>query len=162
MPRKKTKNAVLVGLLGIAVSAVGHGAQRNPVTPPSPSPLPAAPGCTLTAAPSTIERGQSVTLSWTSQSATDMDLQPGVGMVQAQGSSSVKPDDSTTYTITAKGPGGNIMCTARVTVQGWLAPPPAPFILSVAWNPDRKRLAAASNGGVAKVWAGGGKEKFLK
>jgi peptidoglycan-associated lipoprotein len=78
---------------------------------------------TLTAEPSTVEKGQSVTLSWTSQNATDLDLEPAVGKVQAQGSSSVTPDDSTTYTLTATGPGGTQSATARVTVT---VPPPPP------------------------------------
>jgi peptidoglycan-associated lipoprotein len=78
----------------------------------------------LTAEPSTVEKGQSVTLSWTSQNATDLDLEPGVGKVQAQGSSSVTPQDSTTYTVTATGPGGTQSATARVTVT--IPPPPPP------------------------------------
>jgi peptidoglycan-associated lipoprotein len=79
---------------------------------------------TLTAEPSTVEKGQSVTLSWSSQNATNLDLEPGVGTVQAQGSSSVTPQDSTTYTLTATGPGGTQSATARVTVT--LPPPPPP------------------------------------
>jgi peptidoglycan-associated lipoprotein len=79
---------------------------------------------TLTAEPSTIEKGQSVTLSWSSQNATDLDLQPAVGKVQASGSSSVTPQDSTTYTLTATGPGGTQSATARVTVT--IPPPPPP------------------------------------
>jgi peptidoglycan-associated lipoprotein len=79
---------------------------------------------TLTAEPSTIDKGQSVTLSWSSQNATDLDLEPGVGKVQASGSSSVTPQDSTTYTLTATGPGGTKDATARVTVT--IPPPPPP------------------------------------
>jgi len=79
---------------------------------------------TLTAEPSTIEKGQSVTLSWSSQNAQTLDLQPGVGTVQASGSSSVTPQDSTTYTLTATGPGGSQSATARVTVT--IPPPPPP------------------------------------
>jgi peptidoglycan-associated lipoprotein len=78
----------------------------------------------LTAEPSTIDKGQSVTLSWSSQNATTLDLQPGVGTVQAAGSSSVTPQDSTTYTLTATGPGGTQSATARVTVT--IPPPPPP------------------------------------
>jgi peptidoglycan-associated lipoprotein len=81
---------------------------------------------TLTAEPSTIEKGQSVTLSWSSQNATDLDLQPAVGKVQASGSSSVTPQDSTTYTLTATGPGGTQSATARVTVTVPPPPPPPP------------------------------------
>jgi peptidoglycan-associated lipoprotein len=80
----------------------------------------------LTAEPSTIEKGQSVTLSWTSENATDLDLQPGVGKVQAKGSTTVTPQDSTTYTITATGPGGTNTATARVTVTVPPPPPPPP------------------------------------
>jgi WD40 repeat protein len=165
MPRKKSKNAVLAGFLEIVVLAVGRGAQKNPVAP-SPAQGLAAPTCTLTTQPSTIEKGQSVTLSWTSQNATDMDIQPGVGRVEAQGSSRMKPDDSTTYTMTAKGPGGNITCTARVTVvvvpTGGPVPlsstsaktsvPVVPSVSSVAWSPDGERLAGGSSEGAAKIW----------
>jgi peptidoglycan-associated lipoprotein len=80
----------------------------------------------LTAEPSTVERGRSVTLSWSSQNATELDLQPGVGTVQASGSRSVSPQESTTYTITAKGPGGSATATARVTVTVPPPPPPPP------------------------------------
>jgi len=53
-----------------------------------------------------------------------LDLEPGVGKVQASGSSSVTPQDSTTYTLTATGPGGTQSATARVTVT--IPPPPPP------------------------------------
>jgi peptidoglycan-associated lipoprotein len=53
-----------------------------------------------------------------------LDLAPGVGKVQASGSSSVTPQDSTTYTVTATGPGGTTSATARVTVT--IPPPPPP------------------------------------
>jgi hypothetical protein len=85
MQRLKSASAVLAVLLGIVVSAVGRGAQQYPVVPPSASPLTAAPACTLTAEPLTVERGQSVTLRWISQNAQDIDLEPGVGKVGAGG-----------------------------------------------------------------------------
>jgi peptidoglycan-associated lipoprotein len=78
---------------------------------------------TLTAEPSTVEKGHSVTLSWTSQNATELILEPTVGKVQAQGSTTVTPQESTTYTFTATGPGGSQTATARVTV---MVPPPPP------------------------------------
>jgi peptidoglycan-associated lipoprotein len=55
-----------------------------------------------------------------------LDLQPGVGKVQASGSSTVTPQDSTTYTLTATGPGGSQSATARVTVTIPAPPPPPP------------------------------------
>ena len=123
MRTKKRSLAVLVGILGVILLA--SACHKKTVAPPPPPPPP-APTVTLTAEPSTIEKGQSVTLSWSSQNATDLDLQPDVGKVQASGSSSVTPQDSTTYTITATGPGGTQSATARVTVTMPPPPPPPP------------------------------------
>jgi peptidoglycan-associated lipoprotein len=101
-------------------------AQLPPIEAPTPAPAPpAAPACTLTAEPAAVEQGKSVTLSWTSQNATDLDLQPGLGKQQAQGSTSVTPQDSTTYTLAVSGPGGNSTCVARVTLSAPSPPPPA-------------------------------------
>jgi len=125
MRTKKRSLAVLVGLLGVVLLAGAcHKKKEVAPPPPPPPPPPPAPTVTLTAEPSTVEKGQSVTLSWTSQNATDLDLEPAVGKVQAQGSSSVTPQDSTTYTLTATGPGGTQSATARVTVT--IPPPPPP------------------------------------
>ena len=93
--------------------------------PPPPPPPPAAPTASLTANPSTIEKGQSTTLTWETQNATDVGIDNGIGAVQANGSQSVSPTDSTTYRLTAKGPGGTQEATARVTVTQ-PPPPPAP------------------------------------
>jgi peptidoglycan-associated lipoprotein len=94
-----------------------------PAPPPPPPPAAAAPSVTLAADPTSIQRGQSSTLRWSSQNATDLNIDPGVGSVGPSGTRSVSPNDSTTYTITAKGAGGSAEASARVTVT---APPPAP------------------------------------
>jgi peptidoglycan-associated lipoprotein len=90
--------------------------------PPPPPPPPAAPTASLTANPNTVEKGQPTTLTWETTNATDVSID-GVGAVQATGSQSVTPADSTTYHLVAKGPGGTQESTARVTVT---APPPPP------------------------------------
>jgi peptidoglycan-associated lipoprotein len=72
---------------------------------------------TLQASPATINKGDSVTLTWNSTDATQLNIAPGVGDVTAQGSTKVTPSDSTTYTITATGPGGSTSATASVTVN---------------------------------------------
>jgi len=77
----------------------------------------------LQASPTSIQRGQSVTLSWSSTNATGLTLSPGIGNVSAEGSQRVTPQESTTYTITATGPGGSADANARVTVNV-PAPPP--------------------------------------
>ena len=127
MRQRKRSLAVLVAILGIALLAGACKAKKVAAPPPPPPPPPpAAPTVTLTAEPSTVEKGQSVTLSWTSQNATDLDLQPAIGKVQAQGSTTATPADSTTYTLTASGPGGSATATARVTVTVPPPPPPPP------------------------------------
>jgi peptidoglycan-associated lipoprotein len=80
---------------------------------------------TLQANPTSINKGESSTLSWNSTDATQLSIDPGVGAVTAQGSTKVTPSDSTTYTITATGPGGSATATAAVSVSV-PAPPPAP------------------------------------
>lgn len=127
MANRKRVLAVLIALLGLVlVAGACHHKKIAAPPPPAPPPKPAAPTVTLSAEPSTIEKGQSSTLSWTSTNATTLNLQPNIGSVQAQGSTTVTPDDSTTYTITATGPGGTATDTARVTVTTPPPPPPPP------------------------------------
>jgi len=133
MRTKKRSLAVLVGILGVVLLAGAcHKKKEVAPPPPPPPPPPPAPTVTLTAEPSTVEKGQSITLSWSSQNATELDLEPGVGKVQAQGSSSVTPQDSTTYTLTATGPGGTQSATARVTVTVPPPPPPPPPVKEIS------------------------------
>ena len=47
-----------------------------------------------------------------------------VGAVTAQGSTKVSPSESSTYKITASGPGGSASATATVTVNAPAPPPP--------------------------------------
>ena len=81
------------------------------------------PTVTLDADRSSIETGQYLTLRWTSINATDVDIEPGVGKVALTGSTSVSPRESTTYTLTAIGPGG---IKTTTTYVGVTAPPPPP------------------------------------
>ncbi len=124
MATRKRKLAVLAGLIAtVLLAGACHHKKIAAPPPPAPPPKPPAPTVTLTAEPTTIEKGQSSTLSWTSEHATSLDIAPTVGSVQAQGSTTVSPDESTTYTITATGPGGTATASARVTVT---TPPPPP------------------------------------
>jgi peptidoglycan-associated lipoprotein len=117
---------------GLLASVFTGGCKKKPVatTPPpapAPAPAPAQPTVSLSADPSSINRGDSSTLSWSSTNATQLTIAPDVGTVNAEGSTKVTPSASTTYTITASGPGGSANATARVTVSV-PAPPvePAP------------------------------------
>jgi peptidoglycan-associated lipoprotein len=93
-----------------------------PVTPPPPPPP--APTASLSANPNSVQRGQATQLTWRTEHATDVTIE-GVGAVQPAGSRSVTPEQSTTYRLVAKGPGGTQEATARVTVTE-PPPPPAP------------------------------------
>ena len=72
-------------------------------------------GCTAT--PSSITAGQSSTLSWTSVNADNVVITPGIGAVNKTGTVSVKPAQTTTYTVRALGAGGNATCNITVTVN---------------------------------------------
>jgi BON domain len=76
----------------------------------------ATPTVTLKASPSLITPGRSAIISWTSQHATSLDIEPGVGRVNSQGSQTVSPQESTMYTVTATGPTGQATATAQVNV----------------------------------------------
>lgn len=91
-----------------------------PPPPPPPPPAAAAPTASISVSPSSIEAGQSASLTWQTSNATDISID-GIGAVQANGSQSVSPTDSTTYHLVAKGAGGTQDATARLTVT---QPPP--------------------------------------
>ena len=85
--------------------------------PVQPSPPPPAPTITLRAAQNSIDRGQSTTLQWEAKNATSVRIDPEVGSVQSQGSRSINPTSSVTYTAVAMGPGGSASDSARITVR---------------------------------------------
>jgi peptidoglycan-associated lipoprotein len=91
---------------------------------PSTLPLP-APIITLRADTVTVNRGQTLTLTWESRNAATVDIQPGIGSVTPVGTGTrqLTPASSVTYTATATGPGGSAMDILRITVND---PPPAP------------------------------------
>jgi peptidoglycan-associated lipoprotein len=117
----KLKWITLIFMLG-AIMMLGACKKKVAPPPPPPPPPPAAPTASLTANPNTVDKGQSTTLTWQTTNATDVSI-TGIGAVSANGSQSVTPSDSTTYSLTAKGDGGSQTATARVTVN---APPPPP------------------------------------
>jgi peptidoglycan-associated lipoprotein len=112
----------LVVTLGV-ILALGACTKKKVPPPPPPPPPPPSPTASLSANPSSVQAGQSATLSWQTSNATDVSID-GIGAVQANGSQQVTPADSTTYHLTAKGSGGSQEATARITVTQ--APPPPP------------------------------------
>jgi len=103
------------------VSACG---KKAPPPPPPPPPPPApAPTASLTANPNTIAAGQSTTLIWKTDYATDVSIDQ-LGKVDPSGSRAVLPAESITYHLIAKNDSGTQEATARVTVTQSAAPPP--------------------------------------
>ena len=78
----------------------------------------------FTAEPSRVERGQTALLRWQVKDATQIEINHGVGTVPASGRRQITSDESTTYTLVAKGPGGT--ATADTTLNVTLPPPPVP------------------------------------
>ena len=60
------------------------------------------------ASPTHISQGQSSLLSWTTTGASTVSISNGVGTVPANGSQSVSPATTTTYTLTATGADGTL------------------------------------------------------
>jgi peptidoglycan-associated lipoprotein len=123
------KFALLLGIVALAGFAGGCKKKVAAQAPAAaPAPPAAKPTVTLNASTTSATSGQTVTLSWSSTNATDLDLGPGVGKVAPEGSTPVTPTQSTTFTITATGPGGSAEASARVEIAQAAAPaaePPA-------------------------------------
>lgn len=109
----------LLLLAGCAKKQVAAKVQAPPPAQPQPT-------VTLSVEPSDITAGQSAKLTWEAQNATDVTLE-SLGSVEASGSKTVNPSQSTTYRIVAKGPGGTSDATARLTVNA-----PAPVAATIS------------------------------
>jgi peptidoglycan-associated lipoprotein len=123
--QQRVKWFALAVILGSVMVIGACGKKKAPAPPPPPPPPPAAPTASIAVSPTTIQAGQSASLTWQTSNATDVSID-GIGAVQANGSQSVSPTDSTTYHLVAKGAGGNQEATARLTVTAAPPPPPPP------------------------------------
>jgi peptidoglycan-associated lipoprotein len=99
------------------VAACNKKPKAVPPTPPPPPPAAAKPSVSISADRTTINKGESAKLTWTTTDATNASITPEVGAVTPQGSTTVTPAESTTYSITASGPGGSTDATVRITVN---------------------------------------------
>ena len=125
------------------LTASGAGGTLDPpltvtivVTEPSPTPTPTppsggeetsdpeahGPSGSLVAIPETIRRGESSVLAWAITSADRASIRPAVGLVEVVSSRAVSPAVTTTYTLSASGPGGDLSPEPHVTVTV-LVPP---------------------------------------
>jgi peptidoglycan-associated lipoprotein len=127
---------VRFSVLSLSVLAVFiAGCNKKPPTaaPPAYTPPPAAakPTASISADRDSINRGESVKLTWTTADATNVSIAPEVGAVTPQGSTTVTPTESTTYTITASSAGGNTDSSVRISVN---APAPAAVVPNTSFD----------------------------
>jgi len=119
------KLPVAVCLAAILVLAGCHKKAPAAPPPPPPPPPPPAPTASITVTPSAIQQGQYATVTWKTTNADHVSI-AGIGPVAPNSSQSVSPAESTTYTLTAQGPGGSTQAYARLTVTPPPPPPPPP------------------------------------
>lgn len=143
-----TKGTIVLTLLLLLLA--GGCKKKTPVTAPTtPATPPKAeitkPSANFSSSPSSIEKGESSTLTWSTTGATNVTIEPGIGDVSTGGNRSVSPNATTTYTLTAKGEGGITTATAEVSVN---TPPPP----QVTAGPGVKSLAELFNEDVRDVY----------
>lgn len=98
--------------------------------------------------PDTIRLGDSTELKWLVRDATLIEIEPGIGRVDSAGTLTLKPENSTTYKMTAIGPGGNLNYTASVNVIKFTWPP----LIDFKFVPDTIKQGEKTK----LVWSVGG------
>ncbi len=116
-------------LTSISALVLVTAAACHKKTPPPPAPVQTAPPANkpvinyFSAEPTTVSSGQPSSLRWSVTDATNVQIE-SVGQVSLNGRRAVYTAATTTYHMTATGPGGNAEADATVTVS--TPPPPAP------------------------------------
>ncbi|QTA92989.1 fibronectin type III domain-containing protein [Desulfonema magnum] len=97
-----------------AYDAAGNrSGESDPITVTKTGDVP-VPQVTFSASATSVSPGETVVLSWDTSGADSRTLGPGIGDISESGTAEVSPEETTTYTLTASGPGGTV--TAAVTV----------------------------------------------
>jgi peptidoglycan-associated lipoprotein len=111
--------SLLISLSALALVVSGCNKKPKVASTPSYTPPPTAvkPTASLSADKNSINPGESVKLSWTTTDAVNVSISPEVGAVTPQGSTTVNPSASTTYTLTASSAGGNTDSSVRISVN---------------------------------------------
>lgn len=128
------------GYTGSTRTGGAGGAGVVVINPVGCNSVPETPTATLTATPTTINSGQSSTLTWSSTNATSCTAAGGFSTGNAASNStgvSVSPSTTSTYSITCTGTGGtSAPATATVTV--------AVPTLSISASPNRAKSGGSS------------------
>lgn len=134
---------LIFGLWIVLLTACSGGSsERSSAEPPEPTPT-----VSFNAAPSSIDAGQSATLSWDAQDASVCTASGGwSGDKGLSGSQQVSPATSTNYTLSCDGAGGS--ASAAVTVQVNGTPTPSPIV-----NFSAADLVVANGGVTSLTWS---------
>ena len=118
-PYRPYVRTLLISACALTLVVAGCNKKPQKAAPSTYTPPPAAvkPTVSLSADKTTINPGESAKLTWTSTDASNVSIAPEVGAVTAQGTTTVTPAKSTTYTVTASGPGGNADATVSIAVN---------------------------------------------
>jgi peptidoglycan-associated lipoprotein len=117
---KTMKHRLVLFLTILAILTGASCRKRVASAPPPPQPEPPvsapAPTASIIADRTTIAAGENVTLRWQTENAARVEI-GGLGEVDVLGSVQVSPDISTSYNLTATGPGGSATDVVRITVN---------------------------------------------
>ena len=117
-----TQSHLLTALLLLGTTTALAQAPPPAGFPGAPPPSPPALIRELSAEPATTAApGAETTLRWEALNAYSLTIEPDVGVVATRGAHRVTPLKTTTYTLTATGPGGPTTRTVTVTVPGTAA-----------------------------------------
>lgn len=121
--RRSLRSGFLILCIAVFVALLSGCPNKTTVTEPPPPPAPPAPTASIKVSLANVPSGQSVMVTWATANADEVNIDQ-IGLVTANGSLDVAPMESTTYRLTAKGPGGVQEASARVTVVASAAPEP--------------------------------------
>ena len=112
--RGRFTSRLLLGFVATSITFLTACPSKTPVAV-TPPPSPPQPTATIEAAPASVQAGQAVVITWKTENATDITIDR-LGTVPASGFTTVTPSESTTYRLTAKGPGGVQQADAHIAV----------------------------------------------
>ena len=127
---KRCRSSLALSAALVLVLAAAGCKKKVPPPPPPPPPAAVTPPASkpvieyFTAEPATVNSGQPSSLRWSVTGATSVQIDNNVGSVSPNGRRAVYPTATTTYHLTATGPGGETDGDATITVSR--PPPPAP------------------------------------
>jgi len=104
----RSRNYLFLLLLGDRGASISVEVRKKSLSPP--------PEVNFSANPPAIKLGEFCTLTWNVANAENVEIEPGMGKVDATGFLTVLPSETTTYTLRAEGEGGTATSSVTVTV----------------------------------------------